>query len=1185
MTSKVPSIAVCHVGSIVLFCVLLLPFFLTAFWKQTFLLHHDHNHNHDDTDMTTDIKPTTIVVPPLVVPFPVQKYAAVFPTNSSSNNNSNNNHFKTLNIHVVAHTHDDVGWLKTVEQYFHGWNQSIQHVCVDDILTTVVEALVENPHRTFTYVEQKFFGMWWDRQTDEMKRTVRQLVHNQQLTFVNGGWCMHDEATTHYIGMIDQTTLGHDFLKKEFNVIPKVGWQLDPFGHSSTQASLLTYRMGLDALYFGRIDYQDLSQRHATQECEGLWNASTSWKDSTVFWGLTGSYGGNYGPPTGFCFDVHCDADFRPLLPLNRSALIRSLEDFLMQVRQQSDRTKGRHVMLTMGSDFQYQRAGINFANTDYLIGTIMHLQQWQTNNELDISAIFGPRFDRVNIFYSSPDYYTECKYNETIIHSQSKSQGRSPDNHVSQTVAASIRSLRSLVAEDNNNSIDTATAATTTKEDDDEIPISWTVKQDDFFPYSDCPHCFWTGYFTSRPALKKLERVSSAFLMAARQMESLLDYDGRMDKNSRWRGSLHELEDASGVVQHHDGVSGTSKQHVANDYAKRLQAGIDAVAPLMIQKIKRRLLGTKADSFLKNLSFCQLLNETKCDVSTTATTPSNAPTSDLFVVVYNSLAWKRNAYVQLPVSTGGYYEIHQLDNSDDESTTTLPSILAQPSSNGTDNGAPFLIKFNADDLPPLGATVYQIRKKDAPKNTVREEDSHSKVTTENEYPLLLNITTGHFVATINTRTGQIVRLGSRAVENLTTWGYYTSFDGKQDSRQDNDHQNSGAYIFRPSTPNQKLQVVSAVKGRVVNSTTGIEVHVTYSEPWIKTTTRFLKDVSYVEMEYQVGPIPASDRRGKEVVVRYNTMVDNQATFYTDSNGREFVKRQRNHRPTWDVTVYEPIAGNYYPVNTAIFVEDPTSAFAIVTDRSQGGTSMTDGTLEIMVHRRTVVDDWRGVSEAINETDGGMTPYPPWGNATRLGDGIVIRGTHRILLESSGSAEDDNDEIPELGGAALARSVMDESFAEPLVFVASATSSKEGIPFIATSFSGLNECLPKNVMLLTKQLLHDEEPTTTTTTTTYLIRLGHQYGVDEDGGKNNNLSRPVTISLDSLFPEQTIAKVEETTLSGNRDISVWRSERMEWTPTSSSFPNDDDKQAVNGSANNSITIQPMDIRTFKVLVK
>lgn len=51
--------------------------------------------------------------------------------------------------------------------------------------------------------------------------------------------CMHDEAAPHYIDMIDQTTLGHRFIKQEFDITPRIGWQIDPFGHSATQAYLL----------------------------------------------------------------------------------------------------------------------------------------------------------------------------------------------------------------------------------------------------------------------------------------------------------------------------------------------------------------------------------------------------------------------------------------------------------------------------------------------------------------------------------------------------------------------------------------------------------------------------------------------------------------------------------------------------------------------------------------------------------------------------------------------------------------------------------------------------------------------------------------------------------------------------------------------------------------------------------
>ena len=65
---------------------------------------------------------------------------------------------------------------------------------------------------------------------------------------------MHDEATAHYIDMIDQTTLGHRFIKEEFNVTPRIGWQIDPFGHSAVQAYLLGAEVYMAYLVFEASD-------------------------------------------------------------------------------------------------------------------------------------------------------------------------------------------------------------------------------------------------------------------------------------------------------------------------------------------------------------------------------------------------------------------------------------------------------------------------------------------------------------------------------------------------------------------------------------------------------------------------------------------------------------------------------------------------------------------------------------------------------------------------------------------------------------------------------------------------------------------------------------------------------------------------------------------------------------------
>ena len=66
-------------------------------------------------------------------------------------------------VHVVPHSHDDVGWLKTVDEYFDGAKKGIQFTNVEVELSTVVDALLENPERKFSEVEMKFFKMWWDK--------------------------------------------------------------------------------------------------------------------------------------------------------------------------------------------------------------------------------------------------------------------------------------------------------------------------------------------------------------------------------------------------------------------------------------------------------------------------------------------------------------------------------------------------------------------------------------------------------------------------------------------------------------------------------------------------------------------------------------------------------------------------------------------------------------------------------------------------------------------------------------------------------------------------------------------------------------------------------------------------------------------------------------------------------------
>ncbi|KAF2559726.1 hypothetical protein F2Q68_00014272 [Brassica cretica] len=124
-----------------------------------------------------------------------------------------------IRVHLVPHSHDDVGWLKTVDQYYVGANNSIWGACVENVIESVIASLLDDQNRKFIYVEMAFFQRWWRQQSNAKKVKVKKLVDSGQLEFINGGMCMHDEATPHYIDMIDQTTLGHQFIKRDKNFI------------------------------------------------------------------------------------------------------------------------------------------------------------------------------------------------------------------------------------------------------------------------------------------------------------------------------------------------------------------------------------------------------------------------------------------------------------------------------------------------------------------------------------------------------------------------------------------------------------------------------------------------------------------------------------------------------------------------------------------------------------------------------------------------------------------------------------------------------------------------------------------------------------------------------------------------------------------------------------------------------
>lgn len=125
------------------------------------------------------------------------------------------------------------------------------------------------------------------------------------------------------------------------------------------------------------------------------------------------------------------------------------------------------------------------------------------------------------------------------------------------------------------------------------------------------------------------------------------------------------------------------------------------------------------------------------------------------------------------------------------------------------------------------------------------------------------------------------------------------------------------------------------------------------------------------EWVLRLGSIPNSGL-GQEVIIQfYSPDINNNKTFYTDSNGLEMQKRILDYRQTWNFSSNLNVTQNYYPVNSAIAIRDETNMnqLTLITTRSQGGSALSTGTVELMHHRRLFYDDWRGMGEPLNETD------------------------------------------------------------------------------------------------------------------------------------------------------------------------------------------------------------------------
>jgi hypothetical protein len=219
---------------------------------------------------------------------------------------------------------------------------------VSKILDSVTETLTVNPERRFLWAEISFFHLWWTRTSDDKRHKWKRLLERGQVEFVIGGWVMNDEGVTTHNANIEQMTHGHRILKDLFGDlgIPRVGWDIDPFGASINVARMYK-EMGFDYHVIARINENLKAELRQEKRLEYMWKV-----DSNQTQILTHLLYDSYCTPRGFvwegtypCCTPNATAN-PPITPDNVADRSQVLID-IIQERAQAFRTS--HILFPFG--------------------------------------------------------------------------------------------------------------------------------------------------------------------------------------------------------------------------------------------------------------------------------------------------------------------------------------------------------------------------------------------------------------------------------------------------------------------------------------------------------------------------------------------------------------------------------------------------------------------------------------------------------------------------------------------------------------------------------------------------------------------------------------------------------------------------------------------------------------------
>ncbi|KAF4017825.1 hypothetical protein G4228_009514 [Cervus hanglu yarkandensis] len=934
---------------------------------------------------------------------------------------------ESLQVFVVPHSHNDPGWLKTFDKYY---TEQTQH-----ILNNMVSKLQEDPRRRFIWAEVSFFAKWWDNISAQKRAAVRRpvptgeagrpsgLVGNGQLEIATGGWVMPDEANSHYFALIDQLIEGHQWLEKNLGATPRSGWAVDPFGYSPTMPYLLR-RANLTSMLIQRVHYAIKKHFAASHSLEFMWRQTWDSDASTdIFCHMMPFYSYDVPHTCGPDPKICCQFDFKrlpggriscpwkvPPRAITEANVAERAGLLLDQYRKKSRLFRSNVLLVPLGDDFRYDKP-----------------QEWDAQ-----FFNYQRLFDFLN---SKPDLHVQAQFGTLSDYFDAlyKRTGVEPGAR----------------------------------------PPGFPVLSGDFFSYADREDHYWTGYYTSRPFYKNLDRVLEAHLRLLRSLVSL-------------------------------------KQVIIN------------AAHYLVLGDK------KTYHFDPEVPFLQMDDTRLNHDALPERTVIQLESSPRYVVLFNPLEQERLSMVSLLVSSPRVRVLSE------EGQPLAVQVSAHWSS-ATDM-VPDVYQVSLPvRLPALGLGVLQLQQGlDGPRtlpSSVRVylHGRPLSVSRNEAFPLRV-IDSGTSDFALSNRYMQVWFSGLTGLLKSVR-----RVDEEQEQRVDmeflvygtrSSKDKSGAYLFLPDGEAKPYVPRDPPVLRVTEGPFFSEVVACYEHVHQVVRLYNLPGVEGLSLDVS-SLVDIRDYVNKELALRIRTDIDSQGAFFTDLNGFQVQPRRYLKKL--------PLQANFYPMPVMAYLQDAQNRLTLHTAQALGVSSLHDGQLEVILDRRLMQDDNRGLGQGLKDNKRTCNHFRLLLERRTLGRepgffsklAAMFRG---LIFHSSRNRNREVREGPSTSYPSLLSHLTSMYLNTPVLALPMARRQAPG-PALR-SFHPLASSLPCDFHLLNLRTLQAEEDGLPSAETALLLhRKGFDCGLEAKNLGFNCTTSQGKVALGSLFHGLDVVFLQPTSLT------------------------------------------------------